>query len=275
MVAGRGCFLDRMCAMNEVVTISVQRDPGLATVTLCNPERLNAMTRAMWRELRAAFDELSADATLRAVRVRGQGAAFCAGGDISEYPAFRFAPESLRAFHEDEVWAALAAILACPVPVVAQITGACMGAGIEIASCCDIRLAGESAKFGAPIAKLGFPMAPREAALVHGALGDVLARDMLLAAGVHGAARLREAGFLTDVLPDAGLPDAVERKLTQIAALAPQAARAHKALLRSLHAGSSQQAWLAQWLPTAYDYADLAEHREGVHAFLDKRTPRF
>ncbi|WP_225784300.1 enoyl-CoA hydratase/isomerase family protein [Xenophilus sp. Marseille-Q4582] len=261
--------------MNEAVTISVQREEALATVTLCNPGRLNAMTRAMWRELRAVFDELSADAGLRAVRVRGEGAAFCAGGDISEYPAFRFAPESLRAFHEDEVWAALAAILACPVPVVAQITGPCMGAGIEIASCCDIRLAGDSATFGAPIARLGFPMAPREAALVRAAIGDVLARDMLLAAGVHGAARLREAGFLTEVLPDAELPDAAARKLAQVAALAPQAARAHKALLRGLQAGPSQQAWLAQWLPTAYDYADTAEHREGIQAFLDKRPPRF
>ena len=68
-----------------------------------------------------------------------------------------------------------------------------MGAGLEIASCCDVRLAGASSKFGAPIAKLGFPMAPREAALVHGAIGDALARDMLLAAGVHDAPRLYDA----------------------------------------------------------------------------------
>lgn len=257
--------------MNESTPISVLRHEHTATVTLSNPGRLNAMTRAMWRALRTEFEALSADGTLRVVLVRGEGAAFCAGGDISEYPAFRFAPDSLRAFHEDEVWAALAAILACPVPVVAQIAGPCMGAGIEIASCCDIRLAGESAKFGAPIAKLGFPMAPREAALVQGAIGDVLARDMLLAAGVHGAQRLREAGFLTAVLPDAELPDACARKLAQVAALAPQAARAHKALLRGLQAGQP----VAQWLPTAYDYADSAEHREGIRAFLDKRTPRF
>ncbi|RYF81822.1 MAG: enoyl-CoA hydratase/isomerase family protein [Comamonadaceae bacterium] len=257
--------------MNESATIAIQRHQKLATVTLRNPERLNAMTRAMWRSLRTVFDELSADASLRGVLVCGEGAAFCAGGDISEYPAFRFEPESLRAFHEDEVWAALAAILACPVPVVAQIAGPCMGAGIEIASCCDIRLAGESAKFGAPIAKLGFAMAPREAALVQGAIGDVLARDMLLAAGVHGAARLREAGFLTAVLPDAELSDACARKLAQVATLAPQAARAHKALMRGLQAGQP----VAQWLTTAYDYADSAEHREGIHAFLDKRTPSF
>ena len=255
-------------------TILGVREGAVLTVTLSHPGRLNAMSRSMWRELRAVFEPLArpgADSGLRAVLVRGEGDAFCAGGDISEYPAFRFAPDSLRAFHEDEVWVALAAMQACPVPVVAQIAGPCMGAGLEIASCCDVRLAGESARFGAPIAKLGFPMAPREAALVHAAIGDVLARDMLLAAGVHGAQRLREAGFLTAVLPDAELPDACARKLAQIAALAPQAARAHKALLRALHADEA----LAPWLSTAYDYADTAEHREGIGAFLEKRAPRF
>jgi enoyl-CoA hydratase len=70
---------------------------------------------------------------------------------------------ALRAFHEDDVWGGLQAMLDCDVPIVAQIEGNCMGAGVEIASCCDIRIAGATAKFGAPIAKLGFPMAPREA----------------------------------------------------------------------------------------------------------------
>lgn len=256
-------------------TVRIEREGAILSVTLSHPGRLNAMSRAMWRALRAAFEALAQSGPhaegLRAVCVRGEGAAFCAGGDISEYPSFRFQTESLRAFHEDEVWAALAAILACPVPVVAQIAGPCMGAGLEIASCCDIRLAGASAKFGAPIAKLGFPMAPREAALVQRAVGDVLARDMLLAAGAYDAQRLREAGFLTEVLPDAELEAACERKLAQIAVLAPQAARAHKALLRGLAGGQSVE----QWLPTAYDYAECAEHREGIAAFLGKRAPRF
>ena len=254
--------------------VSLRREGATAFVTLSNAGRLNAMTRGMWRQLRAVFDGIARapDEGLRCVVVRGEGGAFCAGGDISEYPSFRFGEATLREFHESDVWGALQAMLDCPLPVVAQIEGACMGAGIEIASCCDIRLAGASARFGAPIAKLGFPMAPREAALVHGAIGDVLARDMLLAAGVHGAQRLYDAGFLLQVLPDNEVAAAVLAHAQRIASLAPQAARLHKRTFAMLKAGApATQALLA----TAYDYADSAEHREGIDAFLAKRTPNF
>ncbi|MDN8615408.1 enoyl-CoA hydratase/isomerase family protein [Variovorax ginsengisoli] len=255
-------------------SVGLRTEGPLAFVTLANSGRLNAMTRAMWRELREVFERLAHQPALRCVVVGGEGGAFCAGGDISEYPSFRFEVEQLRAFHEDEVWAALAAMLACELPLVACIEGACMGAGLEIASCCDIRLAGESAKFGAPIAKLGFPMAPREAALVQGAIGDVLARDMLLAASVHGAERLRDAGFLLRVLPDAELRAEVLAHANRIAALAPAAARLNKATFAALRQAGAQ-AGVAPLLATAYDYADTAEHREGIAAFLAKRPPVF
>ena len=275
-------FLARMRGMTDVPAVLLHRDAAVATVTLRNPGRLNAMTRAMWGALRSTFDVLSTDDSLRCVIVRGEGAAFCAGGDISEYPDFRHDEARLRAFHEDEVWGALAALLACPVPLVAQIEGACMGAGLEIASCCDIRLAGAGAKFGAPIAKLGFPMAPREAALVRGAIGDVLARDMLLAAGVHDAQRLYDAGFLLRVLPDEAVADACLQHARRIATLAPQAARLNKrtfsALNRALAPVDAARGAIdpiADLLPDAYRYADTPEHREGIDAFLAKRSPNF
>ena len=253
--------------------IRIASEGAIALVTMAHAWRLNAMSRAMWRTLRVAFEGFAADASLRCVLLRGEGGAFCAGGDISEYPAFRFDPVQLRAFHEDEVGAALQALLDCPLPVVAQIEGACMGAGLEIASCCDIRLAGASAKFGAPIAKLGFPMAPREAAVVHRAVGDALARDMLLAAGVHDAPRLVSAGFLLRVLPDDAVADEAITHARRIAALAPEAARANKRVLAAL-AGSAMRR-VADLVPTAYDYADAREHREGIAAFLAKRPPVF
>ena len=270
--------------MSMGATVSLQRDGAIAFVTLSNVARLNAMTRAMWGSLREAFEAAARDDALRCVVVRGEGAAFCAGGDISEYPSFRFDEASLRAFHEEEVWGALQALLDCPVPLVAQIEGACMGAGLEIASCCDIRLAGASSKFGAPIARLGFPMAPREAALVHGAVGDTLARDMLLAAGVHDAPRLRDAGFLLTVLPDAEVPAAAHAHAERIAAPAPGAARLNKrtfATLRQTAAGASTASFthaarsIDDLIPTAYGYADAPEHREGIAAFLAKRAPHF
>lgn len=253
--------------------IRIEREGALAFVTLSHGGRLNAMSRAMWLGLRTAFDGFASDRTLRCVVVRGEGGAFCAGGDITEYPGFRFDPVQLRAFHENEVATALQAMLDCALPVVAQIEGACMGAGLEIASCCDLRLAGSSARFGAPIARLGFPMAPREAAIVHRAVGDLLARDMLLAAGVHDAQRLREAGFLLRVVADAEVADEAVALARRVAALAPEAARANKRVLAALVRGAA--ATVAELLPGAYDYADSPEHREGITAFLAKRSPDF
>jgi enoyl-CoA hydratase len=247
--------------------VDLQQQGTLARVTLSHPGKLNAMSRAMWRELRDVFRRLQADGDCRCVLVAGAGDAFCAGGDIAEYPEFRFEPGTLRDFHEEEVWGGLQAILDCDVPVVASIAGACMGAGVEIASCCDIRLAAEGATFGAPIARLGFPMAPREAALVAAAAGAPTARELLLEAAVLDAAEMKSRGFLHQVVPDAGLAAQALARCDRIMALAPGAARLNKQTLRALHAG--------QPVPEAYDYAAGAEHREGITAFLEKRKPAF
>src|SRR6185369_1577104 len=174
----------------------------IALVVLSHPGKLNAMSRAMWRELRGVFESIQSRRDWRCVLVHGDGANFCAGGDISEYPEFRFGEASLREFHESDVWGALRAMLECDVPVVARIEGACMGAGLEIASCCDIRIAAESATFGAPIARLGFPMAPREAQLLVHAGGQLTAREMLLEASVLPAAQMQARGFLNRIVAD-------------------------------------------------------------------------
>jgi enoyl-CoA hydratase len=173
----------------------------------------------------------------------------------------------LRHFHEIEVWGALAALLACDVPILAVIDGACMGAGLELAACCDVRLASHRARFGAPIGKLGFPMAPREAALVTGALGASVARSMLLAAEIYAAEQLWGAGFLTRVVSDAALADAQIGLVQRICALGPIAARKNKIILRDI-----QPQHVAV---DTYDFADTPEHREGIDAFLNKRPPVF
>ena len=261
-------------------SIELTVDGAIATVVLSHPGKFNAMSRAMWRRLRELFLELPARADLRCVVVRGEGAQFCAGGDIAEYPAFRFQPDRLRAFHEDEVWGALGALLDCDLPLVAAIAGHCMGAGVEIASCCDIRVAAADARFGAPIARLGFPMAPREAQLVARALGEATARELLLEAAVLDAAEMQARGFLQRVLPDAAAMHAhAHERARRIAALAPQAARLNKQTLRALNGPSAlagqAPAAIENIVHWAYDYADSAEHREGIDAFLAKRPARF
>ncbi len=282
----------------EVIAAPAAGDAGAAgvwRVVLSHPGRLNAMKRAMWRQLRAVFEELQARADVRCVIVEGSSdssgpAAFCAGGDISEYPQFRFDAAQLRDFHEGDVWGGLNAMLACDVPIVAGIAGACMGAGVEIASCCDLRIAEPAARFGAPIARLGFPMAPREAQLVAGAVGAMTARQMLLEAATFDAHEMAQRGFLSRVVPADELQAQVLATALRIASLAPQAARLNKRTLRALswpglmpdrpaaHDGERSQAAIDPAAFAGFDpyaYANSAEHREGIAAFLEKRKPAF
>jgi enoyl-CoA hydratase/carnithine racemase len=242
----------------------------LARVEISYPGKLNAMSRAMWRELCVTFERLHEDAIVRCVIVQGEAGAFCAGGDISEYPAFRFDEAQLADCHEKDVWGGLRAMLQCDKPVVAAIEGPCMGAGMEIASCCDIRIAGESSKFGAPIAKLGFPMAPREAMLVGQAAGGATAREMLLEAAVLGAAEMKSRGFLNRMVADEAVPDEARACAEKIASLSPQAARLNKQALRALGPTIA-----ALDVAGAYKYAESPQHREGIMAFLEKRRPVF
>lgn len=268
--------------------IEFQKVQDVAYVTLRYPKRFNAMSRSMWCELRSLFESIQRATDVRCVLISGYGNHFCAGGDISEYAGFRFQESSLREFHEVEVWGALQAMLDCDVPIVAQIAGNCMGAGVEIASCCDIRLAAQSAQFGAPIARLGFPMAPREAALVSRELGLVTARQMLLEAAVFSATEMLQRGFLSRVVADVDVAALAQATVQRIAKLAPQAARMNKQTFRALNiplalAGEAQDAShtiackgdFEDFLAQAYRYAESAEQREGISAFLEKREPLF
>ena len=259
-----------------------RHEGGIAQVTLVAPARMNAMSRQMWRELAQVFERIQADLSVRCVVIQGQGDHFCAGGDISEYASFRFQEASLRAFHEEDVWGGLQAMLNCDVPIVAQIAGNCMGAGVEIACSCDLRIAASDSRFGAPIARLGFPMAPREAALVLREAGAFTARQFLLDAAILDAPTMAQRGFLHDVVAPADLQSRVQAMVARVLCLAPAAARLNKQTLRALHpiifdldSAKASRAALADLQAQAYAYAPHAEHREGVQAFLDKRKPIF
>jgi enoyl-CoA hydratase len=258
--------------------IFAQRDalevPGLLLVTLAHEGKFNAMSRCMWADLKAVFEEAQSDPEVRCILLRGKEGHFCAGGDIAEYPSFRFDEAQLRHFHEHEVWGGLQAMLNCDVPIVAQIEGNCMGAGMELACCCDLRLAAEGARFGAPIARLGFPMAPREAALVSRVAGETIARAMLLGAEVFDAREMKAHGFLTRIHPNAELAEASFGMAKRIAHLAPKAARLNKQTLRAATSALECEV-AATSLPHPYGYAESAEHREGIGAFLAKRQPEF
>ncbi len=252
----------------------------IATLVISHTARRNAMTRAMWQELPAVLTRLPA--ATRCLIIRGEGDHFCAGGDISEYPSFRFEPRSLRAFHEDDVAPALEALLALDLPVVAMIAGHCMGGGLEIAACADIRIAGQGATFGAPIAKLGMPMARRELAIVLRVAGEATVREMLLEARVLKAQEMKERGFVQRLVSDAQLEQEALDTAQRIAALSPQAARLNKQMLRQIGASNElltpvkyREFAINNVANDDYAYAASTEHVEGISAFLAKRTPQF
>ena len=265
LVEGVSNYMQQAQPERHSGSVQLRYEGRLAIVTLSNPAKLNAMSRHMWRQLRSVFESIQGNKDVGCVLISGAYCgglkAFSAGGDISEYPSFRFNEASLRDFHEIDVWGGLHAMLACDVPIVAQIDGACMGAGLEMASCCDLRIAGASAKFGAPIAKLGFPMAPKEAEIVIRAVGELTAREMLLEAAVLDAPTMQQRGFLNRVVADAELADVAMQSVNRILTLAPQAARLNKQTFRGL---STQN---------PYAYAESAEHQEGIIAFIAKRKP--
>jgi enoyl-CoA hydratase len=275
---------DDRSAESQTGEVALRFEGRLAIVTIVNSAKLNAMSRHMWQQLRSVFNSIQSNKNAGCVLILGALCgdlkAFSAGGDISEYPSFRFNEASLRDFHEIDVWGGLQAMLTCDVPIVAQIEGACMGAGLEIASCCDIRISGVSSKFGAPIAKLGFPMAPKEAALVINAVGELTAREMLLEAAVLDADTMLQRGFLNRVVADADVADSSMQSVNRILALAPQAVRLNKQTFRWLNkplAGvfiaDNAINSIVNSTDNTYAYAESAEHKEGISAFIAKRKP--
>ena len=255
-------------------SITLHHDAPIARIVLANPGKLNAIDIAMWRELRALFEGLQAlpaEAAPRAVIVCGSGGEFASGGDIVEFAEFRFDEARLHEFHERIVAPALHAMLDCDIPLVAQIEGACIGGGLEIAACCDIRVCGHGSRFGAPIAKLGFPMAPGELLILERLAGSALLRELLLEARLIDAARALALGLVHAAVDDAEVAAQALQRAQRIAELSPQAARINKRSLRQIAAGGPD----ASQRRAHFAYAPSAEHREGVMAFIEKRTPRF
>ena len=260
--------------MIGTLTFIPDPDDGVAQVVLANPGKRNAIDIAMWRELRSLFEALQArpptDAP-RAVIVSGTGGTFASGGDIHEFATFRFDEDKLHNFHEHIVAPALHAMLDCDIPLLAQIDGACIGGGFEIAACCDIRICGAASRFGAPIAKLGFPMAPGELAVLSRIVSAATLREMLLEAQLFDAPRALQLGLVHAVVADADVAAQTSQRAHRIAALSPQAARINKRTLRQIAAGGPS----AAQRQAHFGYADSAEHREGVTAFIEKRPALF
>jgi enoyl-CoA hydratase/carnithine racemase len=252
-------------------TILCRRDGDIATVTLFNPEKLNALNAAMWQQLHRTMTELAADASLRCVILRGEGAAFAAGGDLEEFRTARASVDLALAYHE-AVGAALAAIESCPQPTLAAILGPCVGGGLEIACACDLRLAGDGARFGAPIMKLGFSMYPGELAGFLKLAGPAVAKEILLEGRLLTAAEAYAKGLVTRVVADAELEREAQATAQRVASGAPLVARWHKQWIARLLEGRPLS---VEEKRASFAFLDTRDYAEGIAAFLAKRPPRF
>lgn len=254
--------------------IIVNRDGAVATVAIDNPDKLNALTVAMWQALARVMRELSADDALRCVVLRGAGdKAFAAGADIAEFAQVRATREQGVKYHREHVFGALQAVAECRHPVVAMIHGPCVGGGLELACQCDLRIAGESARLGVPINRLGFSIAYDELIAVLPVVGRSAALEILIEGRVWDAREAFAKGLLTRVVPDARLADETRAAVERISAGAPLVARWHKQFIRRLTPQAAPL--IAEEIHASFDYFDTEDFAIGHHAFVTKQKPGF
>lgn len=255
-------------------SIDLTYDGVVATVAINNPAKLNALTVAMWRELARVLRELSADDDLRCVVLRGAGdEAFAAGADIAEFATVRNNVEQGRIYHLETVANALKAVSECRHPTVALIKGACAGGGLELSCCCDLRIAGESARLGVPINRLGFALAYGELAGLIAVAGRAVAAEILIEGRMWRADEAFAKGLLTRVVADDQVVDEAYATARRIADGAPLVARWHKQFIRRL---TPQAAPLSDAEINAnFDYFNTEDYRIGYDAFINKTKPAF
>jgi enoyl-CoA hydratase len=202
----------------------------VAFVTLDDERRLNAMGSAMMDQFVRTFDALAADEDLRAVVLTGAGRrAFVGGADIDEMATLR-SPDAARAFIL-KVHACCHAVRDLPVPVIARINGYCLGAGLELAAACDLRVSLESAVFGMPEVDLGIPSVV-EAALLPSLVGWGRARMMLLLGGTFEAEDARKWNLIEAIAPSGHMDGFIDAWLAALMTSKPRAVRLQKALIR-------------------------------------------
>lgn len=252
--------------------ITVEREDTVATVTLNNPEKMNVLTLAMWRDLGTAMSTLSADDTLRCVVLRGAGhKAFAAGADIREFATVRSNKDEAREYAQVTSHT-MEAIAQCRHPVVAMIHGACVGGGLEIASLCDIRICGESSRFGAPIGQLGLTMSYDELGAVIALAGRAVALEMLLEGRIYSAQEAYAKGLVSRVVADDAVETETLATARRVSRGAPFVARWHKAAARRLADPAPPG---AAEIETSFDCFDTEDFRIGVAAFEAKTKPVF
>ena len=253
------------------MTVHVEREGALAIVTLARPERLNALTPEMMEQLAEATAALQKDREVRAVLLRGEGRAFCAGADVGTMKGLDVLSGRQRIQRAHRVIAGLANM---DKPVIAAVRGATVGVGWSLALACDLILASENASFSLVFKKIGLAPDGAAAYFLTQYIGVLRARELMMTARMVPAAEAHQLGMVNEVLADAALD---ERALALARELAESATFA-LAMGKRLFRGAMQpglEAFLDLEAHVQNVVLQSADRQEGVAAFLEKRKPRF
>lgn len=247
---------------------------GLARLVIDNPARRNALDLAMWEFAAKLLADLAADPEVRLLVVSGTGGkAFAAGADISRFAEERATPAAVA--HYAAVTGAVYDRLArFPRPTLARIEGACMGGGLALASCCDLRIAAEGAVFGIPAARLGIAYGIEAQARLSDLIGASAAAEMLMTARKLDTAEALRLGLIHHAAPASGFAAFAEDYATHLLANAPLTLATVKAVRLALADGAvhDRAEDLQGMVRNCYASADYAEGRA---AFAERRPPRF
>lgn len=260
-----------MSAGTENVRTEIQTlDTGETTarVIVSRPGKLNTLTPDHVESLRAAFLKLASDDGLRVVVLTGDGdRAFIGGADLDTLGALT--PETGRAFITSLHHVCMA-IRTLPVPVIARIQGYCLGAGLEVAAACDMRVAADGAIFGMPEVKVGLPSVI-EAALLPQLVGWGKAREIVYTGENFGAEEALRIGFIEKLVPADQLDDATQSWVTSICNAGPYSIRSQKELVRKWETLPLDQA-IEAGIDSLSDAYKTDEPTRLVQAFFDRKA---
>jgi enoyl-CoA hydratase/carnithine racemase len=251
--------------------LAVTRDGAVAVLTIDRPEKRNAMTAAMWAALPGVLADLAHDPGVRVLVVTGAGPSFCAGADISDLLSGADPDDPMADVRRDNL-AAQAALRDFPKPTVAMIRGHCIGGGVEIAACCDLRFTDPSGVFGVTPAKVGIVYTPSSTKALIDLVGPAMTKYLLFSGELIDAGTALRAGLVDRVLPAEDLEAEVHRFAAVLASRSALSQRATKEVVAALLGGGDGEAEVARWYRETITSGELAE---GVAAFTDRRTPGF
>ncbi len=253
--------------------VVLEIEGAVGSIILDNPARMNALNMAMWRALPEAVEQANADHKVRVIVLSGRGdKAFSAGADISEFDEARTG--EARGAYDDLNSAAFAALLNSAKPIVAAINGFCLGGGLELALCCDLRVAAEGSIFGIPAARLGIGYNPRWVRPLLSAMSAASAKELLFTGSRFDCTEALRMGIVNRVYSREDFDREARSFVDIIAANAPLSVRAAKAAIDEFsHSPENPDyARLDALVEACFNSTDYAEGRA---AFKEKRKPVF